>query len=730
MTKYSFGNLKSLLANLIGLFIIVMVGVFVVNKLDLDLFQFYIEDISLKQILLASLGIIIIFFLSTLRFAIINRKFGGDENFLFLHRLNILSMLYSQIAMPLIAQIIGRVTHGSPERSAYYAPITVYEKSIALSIMIILGGLASFFLLDKNVIPPNLPKAMILVFGGISCIFFISINIFFSKQQRQQVISSIFKITKIGILQVTLLSILIQFGILFVYTIIAYQFVPDLNLLVLMGIFSIVVLATTIPIGFSGWGMREASAAAVFFALGMAPEIGILVGLLYGSLNLILLVVSVVLLRNKTNQVSKKKISLPNPFKGVDFWPVSFLVLMVALPFQIRFPLESGVMTLNIADILALVLMINFILGHYFKGQLKFIWVDPIVWVGLTGILLTIMLSWFVGWIYFGSNDWASVNRFLGIITVFSFLFSGVAMRNHVSQEMLLKLAYVVAFSFIFSAFYKILTFNISLFSWGLELHGSFLRSIYNWNSSVQGFMGDRNAFCFLGAICATLIVYNLRLSDVNNKSIKIAVTLLSIITIILIYTGSRTGLGAAVCIGIYLIIFLNKHILLTIFVSFLTVSLFESINIFVTGGYNIKAFDGRDLLSTFNVDAVRGDTWSSGLKLFLENPLFGGGLGSNMKQTGLVIHSLWLWILAEMGLVGIFLLIPITFAFGKIMWKRFDKMKIPLRQNSQLHGTVLFIIIFGGFSFFQDIAYQRILWLMLGFILATSSIDKNKIEN
>jgi hypothetical protein len=729
MTKFFFGSQKKLFAGFMGFLIFIMVGMIVVFKLDHDLFISFIEDISLQQMFLASLGIIVVFFLSTLRFAIINRKFGGNENFLFLHRLNMLSMLYSQIAIPIITQIIGRVTHGATERRAYYAPITVFEKSIALAIMILLGGLAFFLLMGKNIFAPPLSSALILVTGGVSCIFLITINIFFTKQERQQLVSSILKITKIGILPVTLLSILIQLGILFVYTVIAYQFLPDVNLLVLLGIFSIVVLATTIPIGFSGWGLREGTAAAVFFSLGMAPEIGILVGLLYGVLNLILLVISVALLRKKTNQASKNKTSLLNPFKGVNFWPLSFLILMIVFPFQIRLPLESGVMTFNIADILALMLMINFILGHYLKAQLKFIWVDPLVWVGLIGISLAIMLSWLVGWIYFDSNEWASTNRLLGFITALSFLFSGAALRNHVSHEMLLKLAYVAAFSFIFSAFYKIFTFNINLFSWVLDLHWNLLRSTYNWKSSVQGFMGDRNAFCFLGAICATLIVYNLRLSDVNNKSIKIAVTLLSIITIILIYTGSRTGLGAAVCIGIYLIIFLNKHIMLTIFVSFLTVSFFESVNIFVTGGYYIKALDGRDLLSTFKVDTVRGDSWASGLKLFFENPLFGGGLGSNMKQTGLVIHSVWLWILAEMGLVGIFLFIPITFAFGKTMWKRFYKIKIPLRQNSQLHGTVLFIIIFGGFSFFQDIAYQRILWLMLGFILATSLIDKKKNE-
>ena len=131
---------------------------------------------------------------------------------------------------------------------------------------------------------------------------------------------------------------------------------------------------------------------------------------------------------------------------------------------------------------------------------------------------------------------------------------------------------------------------------------------------------------------------------------------------------------------------------MLTIFVSFLTVSFFESVNIFVTGGYYIKALDGRDLLSTFKVDAVRGDSWAGGLKLFFENPLFGGGLGSNMKQTGLVIHSVWLWILAEMGLVGIFLFIPIT--FNGLIYYTVNKHRLVL-MNREAYLCIIYLIYY-----------------------------------
>ena len=47
--------------------------------------------------------------------------------------------------------------------------------------------------------------------------------------------------------------------------------------------------------------------------------------------------------------------------------------------------------------------------------------------------------------------------------------------------------------------------------------------------------------------------------------------------------------------------------------------------------------------------------------------------------------------------------------------------------HNGKTHAIILFIIICGGFSLVQDVAYQRILWLLVGFILATPYADKEK---
>ena len=261
-----------------------------INYLDHGTLIELLGRISIGYMLLASVMIVGVMALSTSRFAYIDQKFGGNESWLFLHRVNMLSLIYSQIGLPLIAQIIGRVSHGSKERRGYYAPLTVLEKSIAFTIMIIFGGGASYALLNQNIIPEGLLTALALMAGAILFILAASLFSIFSHDERREFVKTMLKISHLGIFKILSLSVVIQLGILLIYTILALQFVPDAPIMTLIGGFAIVVLATSIPIGFGGWGIRESAAAGVFLALGLPPETGVVIGVLYGLLHLVILV--------------------------------------------------------------------------------------------------------------------------------------------------------------------------------------------------------------------------------------------------------------------------------------------------------------------------------------------------------------------------------------------------------------------------------------------------------
>ena len=256
-----FSNLGFIIKTSSGIAVIALALWLGIDRLDHAILFESLRRVNFFYMLLASAAIIGVLALSTSRFAYINQKFGGDESWLFLHRVNMLSLLYSQIALPLIAQIIGRVSHGSKEKWIYYAPLTVLEKFIALTIMIIFGGAASTILLDQNIIPEGLAVALTFMACAILLVLCAALFFIFTTDERREFIETVLKISHLGIFKILSLSIMIQLGILLIYTILALQFVPDAPIMTLVGGFAIVVLATSIPISFGGWGVREAAAA-------------------------------------------------------------------------------------------------------------------------------------------------------------------------------------------------------------------------------------------------------------------------------------------------------------------------------------------------------------------------------------------------------------------------------------------------------------------------------------
>ncbi len=110
------------------------------------------------------------------------------------------------------------------------------------------------------------------------------------------------------------------------------------------------------------------------------------------------------------------------------------------------------------------------------------------------------------------------------------------------------------------------------------------------------------------------------------------------------------------------------------------------------------------------------------GIELFRAHPFIGAGLGSFIDsevRTGdapLVIHSTPIWLLAEMGLVGLFVLAAPVF---RIFWTE-------IRRNTRDIPASLLVMIIGGFavmSLAHEMLYQRTFWLLLGAALARPGV-------
>jgi hypothetical protein len=103
------------------------------------------------------------------------------------------------------------------------------------------------------------------------------------------------------------------------------------------------------------------------------------------------------------------------------------------------------------------------------------------------------------------------------------------------------------------------------------------------------------------------------------------------------------------------------------------------------------------------------------GLQLFLAHPIFGAGLGAFRNEhiflhssQPLLIHSTSVWLLAELGIVGL-----LAFA-APAFYSLFRELRRDHRDPAgQL--IILCLLVFGGMSLPADMLYQRTFWLLFG---------------
>ena len=122
------------------------------------------------------------------------------------------------------------------------------------------------------------------------------------------------------------------------------------------------------------------------------------------------------------------------------------------------------------------------------------------------------------------------------------------------------------------------------------------------------------------------------------------------------------------------------------------------------------------------------------GFKIWKEKPIFGHGLGktrykvyeeidsdkkgiSPIEKTPISLHNTFIWILCEMGLIGliIFIFFP-SLIIVKILR---DKFVNNTKLNNQDFSFLLIIFITFIFSLVHDILYQRVLWISLAIIVS-----------
>ena len=168
------------------------------------------------------------------------------------------------------------------------------------------------------------------------------------------------------------LTLLVHIPMQAAWVIVAHRLSPQTSIADLIAASAIVMFATSVPISLAGWGMREMSSVVGLGAIGVSGHAALTTAVVIGIGSL--LVVGIIAAVSLPDAHGKKHVSNAQPSNSVDYyrvlaWVLPFSAATLVL-FQIHVPIRSGLINVNLADPIAILGGVMFILSAARNRQL------------------------------------------------------------------------------------------------------------------------------------------------------------------------------------------------------------------------------------------------------------------------------------------------------------------------------------------------------------------------
>lgn len=309
------------------------------------------------------------------------------------------------------------------------------------------------------------------------------------------------------------------------------------------------------------------------------------------------------------------------------------------------------------------------------------------------------------------------------------FLFFPIVYLEYKEIEKLIK--FFVISCLIYSILAIILSTNYAYF---MNLVGNVIDDRYYSQYRASMMLGSSITVSYFFNLTLPLCFY-LFYSNTDIKwrfisGVTIFVTIIA--TFVLL---SRTAVLCTLIIIIYSLFFMKKR---------KKKSLVRKIGIFVliitAILYTFKNYDLTRIINgmNFSGESVEARLKSSnlGIYIFTQFPLTGSGMGAFFKRvydnkyltvdglSGLIDpHNMYVLILSELGLIGIF----VTIIFFVTLVKKFSNIKDSLLKHTAYITVIAFLFdSLGGSQLVNEISFASIFWIYMG-IFSSISFRKNK---
>lgn len=538
-----------------------------------------------------------------------------------------------------------------------------------------------------------------------------------------------------------LLTVTAHAAMLMAYVILVVDLDLSTATIAVLAALIIVMFSASLPISFGGWGVRELSAAQALGAVGIAPSVAVASAVTIGLIGLAVTIGGGALgaylyLRSHV----ARSIAVPAPPKDApevdhDRWlgaaaAVAAVLSAILLFFQVKVLSGGNNVTLNAADVLALTSLGLFLLFAWSRRTIAPLprWLVTVMAV----MSIVLLLSLAHGYLSFGSNRWALVNRGFGWLVILGYVALG-ALVAFVPQR---DLARRLLSAFVLAGV-TIAGLQLALILYSL-LFGALPADAFAM--PLRGYAGNSNAFAFQMLMTAACIVTLSRLRP-DALPPRLSHAALAIVFAAVFYSHSRTGLASMAFLLILMVVIAPRGDRRRAVTSMAVVAIVYGALLllpFVYGALlHLPMFatvpDVGDHLSQHlsrpNSDSEHWLTIVQGWDLWLAQPLFGNGLGAYVQgqiEAGkmfLVIHSIPIWLLAEAGLVGFLVFVA---AMAVAVVKSFAAARRPETHPWGI-GLLIIMAVMAGGGLVHDFLYQRPFWFLLGLLVA--AIARTKAE-
>ena len=536
--------------------------------------------------------------------------------------------------------------------------------------------------------------------------------------------------TSVRLLPALAISVLAHLAMFGAYVVLVREFAPGIALARLAPAIVIVMFAAGLPVSWAGWGLREFGAVYALGAIGVPNEAAVLVAVMVGATSLLIALAAggavVVDAWLRPAAPAAAKPMMPGgmaralaPSDPILMWTIGILTACL-IYLQLRVPTGPGALTINAADPLAITALF---FAAVFAWTDRFLDLYPRLVLRSIGVLTAALtLGLIVAWLGPGVSVWALLNRMLG----FLFLLGYAAVPGLVVLIAGERARAILARTFVIAAVaicaIQVLAYVVHLYVMPLPL--DFFGYLFARSGQLEGYAQNSNAFAFqlLMALAVAIAAWEKPTQGVARSWLIAAAILL----VTLALARSRAGILCALATVALAPVLGKLPARDWLTRRSLVVAALAAAAVVVLGIAFRGAID-RGLVEPLThvlrphadeSDALRWQSTALGLEAWLRHPVFGGGLGTfllDRETAGLplvVVHSVPIWFLAEMGLVG---LAAYGFFVASLAVAGVAALR---RHDGRARGLLIVVAVFVLMGLVHDIFFQRTFWFACGLLL------------